>query len=159
MTQSATIVGAPDQAMDALPQARLPVRVLHVEDSQTYAALVRAYILNAQPQATFDTVHQLSDITPERAKAADCAILDLGLPDASGLEALVVLRAMAPKLPIIVLTGFDDLSLGMDALREGAEEYLVKDKIDGQALTRAIAHAVVRRRLTVALLLAAQTGP
>lgn len=158
MTQPTTTAGVREHAMDAIPQAHLPVRVLHVEDSRTYAALIQAYILNSQPEATFDTVHQLSDITPERAAAADCAILDLGLPDASGLEALVVLRAMAPKLPIIVLTGFDDLSLGINALREGAEDYLVKNKVDGQSLTRAIGYAVERRRITLALLLAAQTG-
>ena len=129
-----------------------PIRLLHLEDNPGDAALVQAHILGAQPDAIFDTVSRLSDITPERASVADCAILDLSLPDASGLEALVALRGMSAELPIIVLTGFEDLSLGMTALRTGAEDYLVKNHVDTYTLERAIRYAVERRRLTLALI-------
>ena len=135
-----------------------PIRLLHVEDNAGDAALIQAYVATAQPNAIFDTITRLSDITPERAALADCAILDLSLPDASGLEALVVLRGMSYDLPIIVLTGFDDLSLGIAALGSGAEDYLVKNHVDTYTLQRAIRYAIERRRLTLALLRLAAHG-
>ena len=135
------------------------LRLLHVEDNAADVALIQAYVRDVQPDAVFDTATRLVEVTPERAMAADCALLDLTLPDASGLEALVALRGMSSNLPIIVLTGLDDLPLGVTALRTGADDYLVKNHVDGYTLLRAMRYAVERRRLTLALIrLAARDG-
>jgi FixJ family two-component response regulator len=134
------------------------VLLLHIEDNPADAALIRANVVHVLPRAKFDLATRLADLTPERAAAADCALLDLSLPDASGLEALVVLRGMCPDLPIIVLTGFDDLPLALNALRCGAEDYLVKNSVDGYTMERAIRYAIERRKLTLALVRLARQG-
>ncbi len=142
------------------------LRLLHVEDNPADALLMQEYIRDSirkwnmdHPAALpkpgqvvytsvdFDLAERLSEVTPARALAADCAILDLSLPDASDLQALVALRAMSEDLPIIVLTGFDDLGAGLSALRFGADDYLVKSQVDGLTLDRAVRYAIARRRL------------
>jgi ActR/RegA family two-component response regulator len=127
------------------------LRVLHIEDNTSDAFLAETYIRSVIPDVEFDSALRMSEVTPERVAAASCAILDLSLPDASGLEALHALRAMSADVPIIVLTGFDDLELGLSAIRDGAEDYLVKNYVDGDSLQRAMRYAMERRRLSSAL--------
>jgi DNA-binding NarL/FixJ family response regulator len=130
---------------------RLGLRLLHIEDNASDALLAQSYIRSVIPDVVFDSAVRISDVTADMAAAASCAILDLSLPDASGLEALHALRRLCPDLPIIVLTGFDDLDTGLSAIRDGAEDYLVKNYVDGDSLQRAIRYAMERRRLTTAL--------
>jgi CheY-like chemotaxis protein len=149
-------VSAPQWRSDtyeAIPQPSRSgsLRLLHVEDNSADALLAQSYIRGVIPDVVFDTAERISDVTAEIAAAASCAILDLSLPDASGLEALHVLRGLSAELPIIVLTGFDDLQVGLSAIRDGAEDYLVKNFVDGDSLQRAIRYAMERRRLSVEL--------
>jgi ActR/RegA family two-component response regulator len=127
------------------------LRVLHIEDNLSDALLAETYIRSVIPDVEFDSAVRMSDVTHERVAAASCAILDLSLPDASGLEALHALRKISADVPIIVLTGFDDLELGLSAIRHGAEDYLVKNYVDGDSLQRAMRYAMERRRLSSAL--------
>jgi DNA-binding NarL/FixJ family response regulator len=164
-----------DQPLDHSGVARSPadatetsmvLRFLHVEDNPADALLMQEYIREscrrwnmdhpgAHPTSEqvvytsvqFDLAERLAELTPARVAAADCAILDLSLPDASDLEALISLRAMSEDLPIIVLTGFDDLDVGLSALRYGADDYLVKSQVDGFTLDRAVRYAIARRRV------------
>lgn len=131
----------------SMPQA--PLRLLHVEDNPADALLMQEYIRGILADVEFDCAQRLSDLSPLRASSAHCAILDLSLPDATGLEALIALRRMSEELPIIVLTGFDDLEVGLSALRYGADDYLVKNHVDGVTLDRAVRYAIERRRLKV----------
>jgi serine phosphatase RsbU (regulator of sigma subunit) len=80
------------------------------------------------------------------ATGFDCALLDLNLPDATGLEGLARLRAAADDLAILVLTGMADERRGMEALAAGAQDYLVKGHVDGELLARSVRYAVERRR-------------
>ena len=82
-----------------------------------------------------------------RLAAVDCAVVDLGLPDASGLQAVDRIHDLAPHLPIVVLTGLDDAATGPVALRHGAQDYLVKQHADGPTIALAIHLAVERKRL------------
>ncbi|MCB1185497.1 response regulator, partial [bacterium] len=77
---------------------------------------------------------------------------DLSLPDATGLGGVSTLRAQFPSIPIVVLTGFDDERMAIAALREGAEDYLVKDSAKATVLRRVLLHAIERKRVTEAML-------
>src|SRR6187549_2203340 len=85
------------------------------------------------------------------APAVDVILLDLGLPDAEGLEAVRRAHAAAPRVPLLVLTGLDDESLAIRALQEGAQDYLVKGQIETRGLLRAIRYAIERKIMEEAL--------
>jgi two-component system cell cycle sensor histidine kinase/response regulator CckA len=79
----------------------------------------------------------------------DVILLDLTLPDASGLETLLQVHAVSPEQPILVLTGLDDEGLATKAMQEGAQDYLVKAEVDRDLLLRAIRYAIERKRAEV----------
>ena len=79
--------------------------------------------------------------------SVDIILLDLGLPDAHGLEAIRRVHAAAPRVPLVVLTGLDDESLAEQALQEGAQDYLIKGQIDTRGIMRALRYATERKRL------------
>ena len=81
----------------------------------------------------------------------DIILLDLGLPDAQGLAAVRRAHAAAPRIPLVVLTGLDDDSLSAQALREGAQDYLIKGQIETRGLLRALRYAVERKIMEEAL--------
>ena len=80
-------------------------------------------------------------------RAVDVVVLDLGLPDAKGLGALRRAHAAAPRVPLVVLTGLNDEALAMRALRQGAQDYLVKGSVDAGSIARSIRHAIERKRI------------
>jgi signal transduction histidine kinase len=79
--------------------------------------------------------------------SVDVVLLDLGLPDSQGLATVATMRAAVPHVPIIVLTGLDDLELAVHAVREGAQDYLVKGTATVDTLERAIYYAIERKNL------------
>ncbi len=81
------------------------------------------------------------------ASGVDAILLDLGLPDSDGLDSLARAGSAAPHVPIVVLTGLDDEELGVEAVRKGAQDYLVKGQTTPRFLARVIRHAVERNRL------------
>jgi signal transduction histidine kinase len=88
-------------------------------------------------------------------RKVDVILLDLGLPDAQGLEAVRRAHLAAPTIPLVVLTALDDESLAVEALQEGAQDYLIKGRIDAHGLLRAVRYAVERKSLEDAGILAA----
>lgn len=84
-------------------------------------------------------------------KPLDVILLDLGLPDSRGLETFTRLHAEAPAVPVIILTGFDDETQALEAVRRGAQDYLVKGRVDGACLVRTIRYAIERQRVRRAL--------
>jgi len=130
-------------------QGRL--RILLLEDSRADARMTEEALLDSGGGIDSDIAATLREVNAERLMNVDCAVIDLGLPDASGLQALRRLRELAPALPIVVLTGLDDGATGLAALRLGAQDYLVKQHADGHAISRAIRFAVERKRLQLAL--------
>lgn len=154
MTEAATITTA-DMAPgvgrtlpDVSPQV---LHILHVEDNAADATLIQEYLRGVVVNLNIDCVPRLASVTAARVAWADCALVDLSLPDASGLEALVAMRSLSESLPIIVLTGFDNLELGVTALRFGADDYLIKNHVDGYTLERAVKYCIERRRLLLQL--------
>lgn len=81
----------------------------------------------------------------------DVVLLDLGLPDSDGLETLEKVYAYAPNVPVVVLTGDTDQERGVHAMKQGAEDYLVKSQVDRPLLIRTLRYAVERMRLRDAL--------
>jgi signal transduction histidine kinase len=79
--------------------------------------------------------------------AVDVILLDPGLPDAQGLQAIRRAHAAAPGVPLVVLTGLDDEALAAQALQEGAQDYLIKGQIETRGLLRALRYASERKRL------------
>jgi diguanylate cyclase (GGDEF)-like protein/PAS domain S-box-containing protein len=123
--------------------------VVLVEDSVPYARLVELILADAMPGGLetrhFDTVG--AAVADLQARPADCVLLDLGLPDARGLEALSMVLGAASGVPVIVLSGHDDEELAVDAIRAGAQDYLVKGQERSSArFVRAIRFAIERRR-------------
>ncbi|WP_187265477.1 EAL domain-containing protein [Reinekea thalattae] len=88
------------------------------------------------------------DKIPEQlnTRQFDALILDLDLPDSSGIENIQKIKQPYPNLPIIVLTGNDDLSLALDSLQNGAQDYLSKNKVTPDLLTRSIFYAKERKQ-------------
>jgi two-component system, sensor histidine kinase and response regulator len=74
-------------------------------------------------------------------------LLDLGLPDSQGLETVRQVYEIAPKIPIVVLTGLDDEEIAVDTLRQGAQDYLVKGEIHRPWMVRAIHYAIERQQI------------
>lgn len=129
-----------------MPVVAGTMRVLLVEDDEGDAFLVRELLLDAGADVDIRRARSVAEAHLQLPGDVHCVLLDLGLPDATGLEALRVVLEAAPQIAVLVLTGLADEHRGMEAVAAGAQDYLVKGTIDGQLLTRAIRYAVERKR-------------
>jgi signal transduction histidine kinase len=129
----------------------VPLKILLVEDSAGDARLIRE-MLHDEPPDSFELTHlmRMSDAVNHLGKAAvDIALLDMGLPDAHGLDSVRRARDAAPEVPIIVLTGLDDEALAAEAMKAGAQDYLIKNQIGARALPRALRYAIARHSMQI----------
>lgn len=147
--------------MDASAQKHIPLLV--VEDDPGDYGLLRAALRQAGliPIGQSDTSVWARTLAEGIAAAKlwttfELVLLDLSLPDSAGLATVQSMRAAAPELAIVVLTGHNDEALAAQALEAGAQDYLGKGQFDSDALRRAVRNAVVRRRLECRLELATQ---
>jgi serine phosphatase RsbU (regulator of sigma subunit) len=122
-----------------------PGRILLVEDDDGDALLVEDLLLQAWPGLHLTRVRTLAEASRSIAIGVDCVILDLGLPDVVGIDAVRRVRESDGELPIVVLTGNTDEDRGIEALGTGAQDYLVKGAISGGDLARAVKHSVQRK--------------
>ena len=138
---------------DVKAPAREALRVLAVEDNPGDAILVREMLRDASPDGfVLRNADRLSAAVACLLEGAvDCVLLDLSLPDAEGLEALAQVRTVALDVPIIVLTGRTDEVLAVQAVHEGAQDYLIKGQVDARLLSRSINYAIERKRAEVEL--------
>ena len=123
-------------------------KVLLIEDNPGDARLIELMLAEA-PSAAFSlvTATRLSDgLEALLAKDADLVLLDLSLPDSHGIETFNKVYSHSPKVPIIVLSGNDDQALALYAVKSGAQDYLVKGRIDTELLTRAMNYSIERKR-------------
>jgi PAS domain S-box-containing protein len=124
------------------------LHVLLVEDNPGDARLIREMLADA-PGAPVEVVgadRLAAAVTRLAEGPVDGVLLDLSLPDSQGLATFSRLQAHAPAVPIVVLSGLADEAIALRAVQEGAQDYLVKGRVDGNLLVRALRYAVERKR-------------
>jgi diguanylate cyclase (GGDEF)-like protein/PAS domain S-box-containing protein len=124
-----------------------PIRkVLLIEDNSGDARLLHE-MFKELGLHTVELTHVPCMVAAEKyleEQRVDIILVDLGLPDAQGLEAVRRTRAAAPRIPLVVLSGLDDESMAVQALHEGAQDYLIKGQIEPRELLRALRYAIER---------------
>ena len=128
--------------------SQAPIRVLLVEDSPGDARLVDRYLSQVE-HATFEVERfdrLRTGLDRLRQGGFDVLLLDLTLPDSKGIETFDKAFSEAPDVPIVVMTGIDDTRLALRAVRDGAQDYLVKRQVDTALLARSIRYAIERKQ-------------
>ncbi|HEY6760928.1 MAG TPA: SpoIIE family protein phosphatase [Baekduia sp.] len=125
------------------------LRVLLVEDDDGDAFLFEELLRDADLAVVVDRDRTVAAAAERLPGDFACVVLDLGLPDADGLVALHRLRDAAPQVPMLVLTGLMDSARGLEAVAAGAQDYLIKGRVDGELLARSIRYAIERQRAEV----------
>ncbi len=122
------------------------IKILLIEDNPGDARLIQEMLVEARDiQFDLKSVERLSrGIDYLTAEGFDMVLLDLSLPDSYGIETFTRLHSIAPKIPTIVLTALDDESTAVRAVREGAQDYLVKGQVDTNLLVRSVRYAFER---------------
>lgn len=120
--------------------------VLLIEDDDDDALIVADLLANTAADVHLHRGRTLAEGLTMLPGDVDCVLLDLRLPDAAGIEAVRRVREAAPWIAVIVLTALDDERAGQSAVDVGAQDYLLKGKVDGGLLARAIRYAVSRRQ-------------
>jgi diguanylate cyclase (GGDEF)-like protein/PAS domain S-box-containing protein len=152
MGSTVTIEPAVTTAPGRVPSGPRPaagaLRVLVIDDSPADAALVSAAL--RRDRSTRFTVDKATTIASGCARVAqlwpDCVLLDLGLPDTVGLEGVEQVTAAAPTVPVVVVTGWDDTDTALAAIAAGAQDYLVKGRMDVEVIGRVIRYSVSRKQ-------------
>jgi serine phosphatase RsbU (regulator of sigma subunit) len=127
-----------------------PLCVLLVEDDRGGALLVEELVADADIDIDMTWAPSMADAERELILARpDCVLLDLNLPDAHGIAALEHVSRCDPSIPIVVLTGLTDEHFGVSALASGAQDYLVKGRVEAEMLRRALLYAIERKRAEI----------
>ena len=130
---------------------RIPI--LLIEDSPTDAFLYCEALEGAIPASFQVTIAERLDLGLEQLKTHhfEAILLDLGLPDSQGLDTFHTVYKEHPEIPIIVLSGWGDEDLALEAVQAGAQDYLVKGKVSRESVVRVVRYAIQRQRSQVAL--------
>jgi CheY-like chemotaxis protein len=124
-----------------------PLTVLLVEDDRADAILVEELIADAAADITVVWAKSMEEAEQQLSTSRPhCVLLDLNLPDADGIKALDRVAKRDPTMPIVVLTGLNDEHFGVSAVAAGAQDYLVKGRVEPETLRRALLYAVERKR-------------
>ncbi len=128
-----------------------PIRALLIEDNPGDARLIREMLRDAggAPVAVELTHADRLALGLEQLtnQVTDVVLLDLSLPDSRGFDTFSTVHTHVPDVAIVVLSGLDDETLAVHAVKEGAQDYLVKGQVDGAAILRSMRYAIERQRL------------
>ncbi|MEA2460170.1 MAG: hypothetical protein QOH90_347, partial [Actinomycetota bacterium] len=150
---SSTSTGRGKTPLTLSTEPSVPGRILLVEDNAADAMLVTELLSQLRFEG-FEIVHATNLVDALAVMGSQevvCVLLDLGLPDASGMNVVEQVLEALPEVPVIVLTGLSDESVATRAVHRGAQDYLVKHSVDGSLLTRSIRYAIERKRLETQL--------
>jgi diguanylate cyclase (GGDEF)-like protein/PAS domain S-box-containing protein len=137
--------GNPSNVLNQQPET---IKVLLIEDNPGDARLVKEMLID-EGANKFSLAHVgliREGLSLLRDEDYHVVLLDLSLPDGHGLDTIRQVCAEAPHLPVVILTGFDDETIAIRAVQEGAQDYLVKGQMDSNLLARAIRYAIERKR-------------
>jgi signal transduction histidine kinase len=130
-----------------------PIKVLLIEDNEDHATFLRELLTD--PETAQFELHLAEDLAKgiERLKVGgiQLVLLDLSLPDSNGLDTFVRVIEAAPDIPIIVLSGFNDVALAIETVQLGAQDYLVKGHVDNHLLVRSMRYSLERKRAQLQL--------
>ena len=140
---------SPQKAMQEMDEGTAKDQhVLLIEDNENDTLYLQE--LFKQITAQKYVLHSVPSCQAAKEYLADHSvtviIADLGLPDARGLDLLIKLQPMIQKVPLVIMTGMDDEELGTRAVDMGAQDYLVKGKVNADTLLRSVRYAVARKR-------------
>jgi Flp pilus assembly CpaE family ATPase len=123
-------------------------KVLLIEDNPGDARLVQEMLVEAEANAfrVYIANSLLAALDALAHESFDVALVDLSLPDSNGLETLLTVQRHAPSLPIVALTGLKSDSMALEAVKQGAQDYLVKGTLTTESLVRALQYAMMRRQ-------------
>jgi diguanylate cyclase (GGDEF)-like protein len=128
---------------------RGPSTVLLVEDNPADTFLARRILAETDdPTPAVETEDRLAGAIQRLARGGvDVVVLDLGLPDSKGLESFERLSREAPSVPLVILSSLEDQAIAAEAVRRGAQDFLVKGRFNGGVLSRTLRYAIERHRL------------
>jgi PAS domain S-box-containing protein len=131
-----------------LPRDTASFRILLIEDEPAYARLISEQLrVGPGPRWWVETAERLQAGLERLSRGSiDVVLVDLSLPDSRGLETFTSVQASVPHVPVIVLTGCNDDALALEAVRRGAQDYVVKGQVDGWMLGRVLRYAIERKR-------------
>ncbi len=121
-------------------------KILIIEDDERFARVLSKQL----EKNNYEVFHcgSLSDfLKTVKERKFDLMLLDLGLPDSSGLETYEKVSGELSNVPVVVLTGLDDEGIAISAVKKGAQDYLVKGEVDNRTLLRSLEYAIERSRL------------
>ncbi|MCP5419506.1 MAG: response regulator [Gammaproteobacteria bacterium] len=136
-----------------------PLRVLVVEDSPSDLLMLRTMLMDASRETNplvpdlrlYQATSLAQTLSYLETAPFDILLLDLNLPDSQGLETFRRLKESSHEAAVVVLTGLADNTLAVEAIRHGAQDYLIKDHLDSNLLVRSLCYAVERQRLQAEL--------
>jgi len=124
------------------------INILLIEDDMEDVLLLKHLLAESSGLINIKTADSLSTgLTSISETETDIVLLDLGLPDSDGLDTIKKICSEAPQMPVIVMTGLDDEQTGIQAVNEGAQDYLIKGQVSSNLLLRSINYAIERKRI------------
>ncbi|MBN1756583.1 response regulator transcription factor [bacterium] len=131
----------------------IPIRVFMIEDNTGDIRLIKEMLSEAKVAKFKLTSSKTLEEGLDQIESGgmDVLILDLGLPTSDGLNTLHSVKELDPDLPIVVLTGNKDEDTAIKAVREGAQDYLLKGEVDSRVLVRSLRYAIERKKLEIEL--------
>ena len=136
------------------------INILVIDDDDGDVRMVSLALKQASPEYALDSAGTLAEgVSRLRQGGIDLVLLDLGLPDSHGLDTVDSACKACTHIPIVVLTGLNSQNAGLEALRRGASDYLVKDELSAGTLSRTIRYSLERKRLEQRLVYLAGHDP
>ncbi len=129
------------------------MRVLIIEDNPGDTEFVQEMLKETTGNFTINVAEKLvTGLKFLSSHDVDVVLLDLGLPDSRGLETFTTLQTQFSHLPIVIMTGSNDETVGVQAVQLGAQDYLVKGQADSRLLRRTLVYAIERKKAEEAIL-------
>ncbi len=140
-------------AESSRPAIDAQVHVLIIEDNEEHAELLEKLLASSEyPRFRVSIVHTLAaGLESLQSGSVEMVLLDLTLPDSQGTPTFCTVSEVAPKLPIVILSGISDVTVAIEVVQLGAQDYLVKGHVDNHLLLRSIQYSIERKRAEIAL--------